>query len=401
MLIHSLPIRSVRVLLLGFFVLLLSGCGGGGGSGGSGSGGLIGTSPGTLKLALQAVATGLDSPVFLTAPTGDARLFIVERSGKIRIVQNATLLTAPFLDISNRTTTDNERGLLSMAFHPQFATNGLFFVFYTDVFGDLVIERFSVPQANANVANLLSGLRILTIPHPTFGNHNGGLVAFGPDGFLYVGTGDGGGAGDPFGNAQNTNSLLGKLLRIDVNAATVAQPYTIPLSNPFINQTGTRPEIWAYGLRNPWRYAFDATLLYIADVGQNRREEVDVAGVGQAGLNYGWNITEGTLCFRGDPCNRQGITLPIFEYDHSNNRCSITGGYVYHGTAIPEVQGRYFYSDFCAGQLQSFLQVNGTATEQKDWGIQNIGSILSFGEDAQRELYLLSGNGTVFRIVRE
>ncbi|MDP3844460.1 MAG: PQQ-dependent sugar dehydrogenase [Oxalobacteraceae bacterium] len=399
--IHSLPIKSVRVLLLGFFVLLLSGCGGGGGSGGSGSGGLIGTPPGTLKLALQAVATGLDSPVFLTAPAGDARLFIVERSGKIRIVQNATLLTAPFLDISNRTTTDNERGLLSMAFHPQFATNGFFFVFYTDVFGDLVIERFSAPQANANVANLLSGLRILTIPHPTFGNHNGGLVAFGPDGFLYVGTGDGGGAGDPFGNAQNTNSLLGKLLRIDVNAATVAQPYTIPLSNPFINQTGTRPEIWAYGLRNPWRYAFDATLLYIADVGQNRREEVDVAGVGQAGLNYGWNITEGTLCFPGDPCNRQGITLPIFEYDHSNNRCSITGGYVYRGTAIPEVQGRYFYSDFCAGQLQSFLHVNGTATEQKDWGIQNIGPILSFGEDAQRELYLLSGNGTVFRIVRE
>lgn len=398
---RSMPIKAARVLLLSFLVLLFTACGGGGGSGGGGGGGLTAIPPETLKLALQPVATGLDSPVFLTAPSGDTRLFIVERSGKIRIVQNATLLVTPFLDISDRTTTDNERGLLSMAFHPQYATNGFFFVFYTDINGNLVIERFSARLSSANVANPLSGLRILTIPHPTFGNHNGGLVAFGPDGFLYLGTGDGGGAGDPFGNAQNTNSLLGKLLRIDVNAATVAQPYTIPPTNPFINQSGKRPEIWAYGLRNPWRYAFDTTLLYIADVGQNRREEVDIAGVGHAGLNYGWNITEGTLCFPGDPCNKQGITLPIIERDHLNNRCSITGGYVYRGTAIPEMQGRYFYSDFCAGQLQSFFNVNGTATEQKDWGIQNVAPILSFGEDAQHELYLLSENGNVYRIVRE
>ena len=355
---------------------------------------------GAIALALQQVATGLDSPLFLTTPAGDARLFVVERPGRIRIVQNGELLSTPFLDIHNRTTTDGERGFLSMAFHPQYATNGLFYVYYTDLNGDIAIDRFSVSAANPDVADPLSVVRVLFIPHPTFSNHNGGLLAFGTDGFLYIGTGDGGGGGDPAANAQNTNTLLGKLLRIDVGAAV--QPYAIPASNPYANQAGKRGEIWAYGLRNPWRYSFDAAagLLYIADVGQGRREEVDVTGVDQAGLNYGWNIMEGMLCYPGDPCDRQGLTPPVLDYDHGAG-CSITGGYVYRGNTIPELRGRYFYSDLCAGWLKSFLYSNGAATEQTDWNIQNVAPIYSFGQDAQGELYILSGNGTVYRIVRQ
>jgi glucose/arabinose dehydrogenase len=241
----------------------------------------------------------------------------------------------------------------------------------------------------------------LSIPHPEFGNHNGGLLSFGPDGYLYLGTGDGGGSGDPLGNAQNTNSLLGKMLRIDVNASTVIGPYTIPPSNPFVNQDGKRPEIWAYGLRNPWRYAFDApsNLLFIADVGENRREEVDVASVIQAGLNYGWNIMEGIVCFAVDPCDRQGLSPPVIDYDQAGNGCSIIGGYVYRGSAIPALQGRYFYSDLCAGWLKSFVYVNGAATEQTTWDVENVAPVYSFGQDAQNELYVLSGNGSVYRIV--
>jgi glucose/arabinose dehydrogenase len=395
----SMSINYLRTLLPNLLLMLVISCSGGGAAtdGASPAPG----NPGRLGLTLQQVVTGLDNPVFLTAPTGDARLFIVERSGRIRIVQNGTLLAAPFLDIHDRTTTDNERGLLSLAFHPQYAANGLFFVYYTDPNGDLVIERFSVSSAGSSVADSLSGVRILSIPHAEFGNHNGGLLSFGPDGYLYLGTGDGGGSGDPLGNGQNTSSLLGKMLRIDVNASTSAEPYTIPPSNPFINQNGKRPEIWAYGLRNPWRYAFDApnNLLFIADVGENRREEVDVASVGQAGLNYGWNIMEGTACFAGDQCDRQGLSLPVIDYDHAGNGCAITGGYVYRGSAIPAMQGRYFYSDLCAGWLKSFVYVNGAAAEQTTWDIQNVAPVYSFGQDAQNELYLLSGNGSVYRIV--
>ncbi|MFC3110583.1 PQQ-dependent sugar dehydrogenase [Undibacterium arcticum] len=358
-------------------------------------------------MALQTVATGLSSPLFLTAPSADARLFIVERPGRIRIVQDGALLPIAFLDIRNRTTVDGERGVLSLAFDPQYASNGFFYVYFTDLDGNIAIERFSTSVLNPNVADPLSSLRIMSIPHPDFSNHNGGLLAFGPDGDLYIGTGDGGSAGDPHGNAQNTNSLLGKLLRIDVSASTAVQPYAVPASNPFINQNGKRPEIWAYGLRNPWRYAFDAAtnLLYIADVGQERREEVDVASANAGGLNYGWNIMEGTLCYPSGACNQQGLRLPVLEYAHddtvSNSVCSIIGGYVYRGSAIPELRGSYLYSDLCAGWLKSFAYLNGAATHQMDWGNQGVGLILSFGEDAQQELYLLSDNGSVYRIVRK
>jgi hypothetical protein len=326
----------------------------------------------------------------------------VERPGRIRIVQNGSLLATPFLDISARTTTDGERGLLSMAFDPQFAANGLFYVYYTDPDGSIAIERYAVSAADPNRADPASALRLLSIPHPGASNHNGGLLAFGPDGFLYIGTGDGGGSGDTFGNGQNLNSLLGKLLRIDTRASSTAQPYAIPPANPFINQSGRRPEIWAYGLRNPWRYAFDAAagLLYIGDVGEQRREEVDVARVDQAGLNYGWNIMEGTLCFASDPCNSQGLVLPVLDYGHDSG-CSIIGGYVYRGSAIPELQGRYFYSDLCTGFLKSFLYANGAVSEQRSWTVQNVTPVYSFGQDAQNELYLLSAKGVVYRIVRQ
>lgn len=357
-----------------------------------------------LALRLQEVVSGLNAPIFLTAPPADSRLFILERAGRIRVVQNGNLLATPFLDISSLTTTSGERGLLSLAFHPQYASNGYFFIYYTNLAGDIVIERRQVSAGNANVADPLSALTILTIAHPGFSNHYGGLLSFGPDGYLYAGTGDGGGAGDPPGNAQNTNVLLGKLLRLDVGASSMAQPYTIPPGNPFAGTAGGRGEIWAYGLRNPWRYAFDvpARLLYIADVGQANREEVNARAVGQAGNNYGWNIMEGTQCYNSASCNQAGLVLPVVEYGHdSAGGCSITGGYVYRGTALPELAGQYLYSDYCSGWLKSFSYSNGAASAVTDWGIANVGNILSFGQDAQNELYMLSGTGRVYRIVRQ
>ncbi|MGK5018311.1 PQQ-dependent sugar dehydrogenase [Janthinobacterium sp. HLS12-2] len=357
-----------------------------------------------LALALQEVASGLSAPIFLTAPPGDSRLFILERPGRIRVVQNGGLLATPFLDISSLTSTSGERGLLSMAFHPQYASNGYFFLYYTNLAGDIVIERRQVSAGNANVADPLAALTILTIPHPTFSNHYGGLLSFGPDGYLYAGTGDGGSAGDPSGNAQNTNVLLGKLLRLDVNASTVAQPYAIPPGNPFAGMPGARGEIWAYGLRNPWRYAFDmpAQLLYIADVGQANWEEVDVRPMGQAGNNYGWNIMEGAHCYNSSSCTQAALVLPAIEYSHdAAGGCSVTGGYVYRGSALPELAGQYLYSDYCSGWLKSFSYGNGTASAVTDWGITNVGNILSFGQDAQNELYMLSGTGKVYQIVRK
>jgi glucose/arabinose dehydrogenase len=299
--------------------------------------------------------------------------------------------------------TAGEGGLLSMAFDPQYAVTGFFFVYFTEASGDIAIERFRVSAGNPNAADP-APLRILTVTHRAFGNHKGGLVAFGTDGFLYVAPGDGGGGGDPLGNGQNLNTLLGKLLRIDVGNASVAQPYAIPPQNPFAGQADRRGEIWAYGLRNPWRYAFDEAtgLLYIGDVGQNRREEVNVAAAGAAGLNYGWNIAEGSLCFPIDPCDLAGLTPPVLEYAHdASGGCSITGGFVYRGVAIPELQGRYFYSDFCNGWLRSFVHVEGAAIEQVDWNIPAVGQIFSFGQDGAKELYMLASTGRIHRIVRQ
>jgi glucose/arabinose dehydrogenase len=395
---------------------VLAGCGGSSGDGARPATGSTGLSsepaeqPATAftrppaetapALAVKAVAGGLSSPVFLTAPDGDTRLFIVERGGSIRIVQDGGLLPVPFLDIRGRTTTDGERGLLSMAFDPAYAANGFFYVYYTDLRGDIAIERYRV-SANPAQADSLSAVRILSIPHPQFSNHNGGLLRFGPDGYLYVGTGDGGSQGDPFANAQNTGVLLGKLLRIDVSAISAGTPYAIPATNPFLNQPGKRAEIWAYGLRNPWRYAFDAStsLLYIADVGQNKREEIDIASTVQGGLNYGWNVMEGNVCFTGDACDSRGLTLPTLEYSHDDGACAIVGGFVYRGAAIPGLQGVYLYSDLCAGWIKGLRYENGAAVVGMDFGTLASGSMLSFGEDAQHELYLLTAEGNVYRIV--
>ena len=365
-------------------------------------------SAGTFTLALSQVGNTFDNPTFVTAPSGDERLFVVERDGIIRVLQNGTAgtpLAVPWLDIRARVFTGGEGGLLSMAFDPDFGRNGYFYVYYTDLQQNIVVERFGTSQL-PNVADATSGLVILRIPHPQYTNHFGGLVAFGPDGLLYVGTGDGGGAGDPFGNAQNLAVMLGKLLRVDVRSANAGQPYAIPPGNPYLNQPGTRPEIWASGLRNPWRFAFDTSGLYIADVGQNEREEVNITALAQAGANYGWDIMEGTRCYGSTNCNRSGLVLPAFEYEHGANNangCSITGGYVYRGSALPELAGRYLYSDYCGGYLKSFLAPGGGASsvsEARDWNITGAGQVVSFGRDGAGELYIVSANGRIYRIVR-
>lgn len=358
---------------------------------------------GALALGLREVARA-DNAVFVTAPDGDGRLFIVERGGRIRIMRDGRMLTLPFLDISGRISMQGEGGLLSMAFHPQFASNGYFFVYYTDFDRNIVVDRYSV-SSNRDIAAPTSGLQIISIAHPAFTNHYGGLAAFGPDGFLYLGTGDGGGAGDPQRNGQNLASLLGKMLRLDVNNSTASNRYAIPPSNPYVGMSSRRNEIWASGLRNPWRFAFDTTGLYIADAGQDRREEINIATLSQSALNYGWNLMEGSLCFGTATCNQAALALPAFEYDHGANGingCSIIGGYVYRGKAMPELAGRYFYSDFCGGYLKS-LQAAGSGNgvrEHVDWNIPDIGNVVSFGRDADGELYIVGSDGRIHKIIR-
>ena len=353
--------------------------------------------PGSFSLAVTQVAEGLSNPVYLSAPAGDSRLFIVEQPGRIRIVKAGALLPTPFLDITDRVRDGGERGLLSLAFDPAYATNGRFYVYYTDAQGDIVVDRHTV-SANADVASIAAD-RVITVQHRMAGNHNGGLVMFGPDGMLYMGTGDGGGGGDPEDNGQNINSLLGKLLRLDVSSL----PYTIPTGNPFASAEGA-DEIFAYGLRNPWRFAFDGTgagaLLYIADVGQNNWEEVHVVPASTTGANYGWRIMEGAHCFSPSTgCETSNKVVPVVEYNHSQG-CSITGGFVYRGAAIPELQGHYLYSDYCGGWLRSFKYSNGTVTTQQEHSVGNLGNVLSFGVDAAGELYILSGNGRVYKLVK-
>lgn len=354
----------------------------------------------TAPLALTAldVVTAVN-PVFLTAPPGDSRLFVVERAGRIRIVQDRNFLVAPLVDLSTRVFTGGEGGLLSMAFDPAFAANGHLYLYYTDLAENIVVERMTVP-ANGNVADPASSLVILRIAHPGYQNHFGGQLAFGPDGYLYLGTGDGGGSGDPSRNAQNLNVLLGKMLRLDVRAASASQPYVIPADNPTAGQQGRRGEIWASGLRNPWRFSFDDGALWIADVGQDRREELNVAPVAAGGLNYGWNIVEGSQCYGALSCDQRGLRAPVFDYDHSGGGCSITGGYVYRGAALPELAGHYFYSDYCAGFVKSLTVSGGVAGNGRDWGIANLGNVVSFGQDGQGELYLISGTGKIYKLAR-
>ena len=349
-----------------------------------------------LQLGLQLVVGGLANPVFLTAPDGDARLFVVERSGRILIVKSGALLSTPFLDIRARVNSVGERGLLSIVFDPQYATNGYFYAYYVNQSGGMTVERFN-STPGSDVAGASAGI-VIAFPHGG-DNHHGGLIAFGLDGMLYVAPGDGGCCNDPQNNAQNTATLLGKILRIDVRTL----PYTIPPGNPFIGQALARAEIWAYGLRNPWRYSFDAQagMIYIGDVGQDTREEVDVAPATAASRNYGWRLMEGMACFNpATNCNTSSsLMLPVLEYLHSEG-CSVIGGYVYRGSAIPELWGHYLYSDYCQGWLRSFRSVAGGTTDRRTWAGVSAPSTVSFGQDAAGELYMI-GNGSVSRIVRQ
>jgi glucose/arabinose dehydrogenase len=351
---------------------------------------------GETAIRLQQVAEGLQSPVHLTAPANDTRLFIVEQPGRIRIVRNGSLLPTPFLDLTEKVSAGGERGLLSVAFHPQYVTNGTFFVNYTDSRGDTRIERYRV-SADPNRADPTSAELVLAVAQP-FSNHNGGLAAFGPDGKLYIGMGDGGGGGDPQETGQDPLRMLGKLLRIDVDAG---RPYVIPPNNPYAGGSNPLPEIWASGLRNPWRFSWDRTanLLYMADVGQNRLEEINVVPAGQGGVNYGWDVMEGSDCFEpSSGCTRTGLTLPVAEYTHTDG-CSVTGGFVYRGQDIPGLRGHYFYADYCQGWIRSFRYANGAATEARSWEVENVGNVSSFGEDARGELYVISHSGAVYKIV--
>src|SRR6267154_2443618 len=357
--------------------------------------------PNFRLLEVVGSAAGLSSPIDLQAPPGDTRLFIAERPGRICVVQNGTLLATPFLDISSRVTTQGEAGLLSFAFDPQFSTNRFVYVHFIEptgnANGDIVVERYQVLSSNSNLLDTSSVQPVIRIPHRDANNHYGGRVAFGPDGMLYLSAGVGGGGNNQFGHAQDAASHLGKLLRIDVSTL----PYTIPPNNPVWPNNVGQNENWAIGLRNPFRYAFDGAQLYIADVGQDQREEIDVVQANASGLNYGWSIIEGLRCFpNGGQCNTMGLTPPVYDYDHSQG-CAIIGGYVYRGAAIPELQGQYLFSDFCSGFVRSLSFSNGVATVKE--ATVNAGSfaVQSFGQDGAGELYILTGDGRVLRIAKQ
>lgn len=363
-------------------------------------------SPSRAQLTAAPVVTDLSRPVSLTAPPGDDRLFIVELGGTIRVTDRDGTARGTFLDLTGAVSTGSERGLLGLAFAPDYATSGRFYVSYTDGNGDSQLMRYRV-GGDPDRADPASATRVLTVAQPA-SNHNGGDLAFGPDGMLYFGLGDGGGSGDLDNNAQNDQSLLGKLLRLDVSGNG---GYTIPPDNPFVGQA-PRDEIWAKGLRNPWRWSFDRSTgdLYLADVGQGAWEELNVQPAGAAGgRNYGWRLMEGDACYNpSSGCDPGGLTGPVFAYAHSGDApvgCSITGGFVYRGAAIPAVAGQYFFADFCTARLWSVTWDGaGGATGFHDWTdvaapAGGFGAIAGFGQDGRGELYVLDyGTGIAYRL---
>ena len=348
----------------------------------------------TGTIGLQSFATGFAAPVDI-AHCGDSRLFVVEQDGLIKILNaNGTTNATPFLNLTALTNQSGEQGLLGLAFHPNYAANGYFYVNYTrSSDGATVIARYAVDAGNPNIANP-TGTILLTIAQP-FSNHNGGTLKFGPDGYLYIGMGDGGNGGDPGNRAQNINELLGKMLRIDVNSGT---PYGIPATNPYVGVAGA-DEIWAIGLRNPWKFSFDRTTgdLWIADVGQNLYEEVNRAASTESGLNYGWRCYEGNAAYNTTGCPSQNtMKSPLLVTNHSSGFCSITGGYVYRGTQFPNFQGKYFFSDYCKAQI-GMSDASGNVTFSTTFSGNNF---VTFGEDAAGELYVASiGNGTIYKII--
>ena len=357
--------------------------------------------PPTVRgLRVEPVVAGLDRPVHAAhAGDGSGRLFVVEKPGRIRIVRDGVLLPEPFLDITPLVRSDgNEQGLLSVAFHPDYAANGRFFVVYTAPNSDVVLAAYRV-SPDPNRADPASGTPLLAVPKP-FEDHNGGLARFGPDGYLYLGIGDGGASTAHQGNAQNLSLLLGKILRLDVDRVPPGQPYAVPRDNPFVGDPAVRPEIWAYGLRNPWRFAFDPATgdLFIADVGFHHFEEVDVQPAGApAGRNYGWDWFEGRDCYTHEPrgCDPTGLVPPVVEYRQPG--CSaIVGGEVYRGNAIPPLAGAYLYADFCSGRLW------GLARDGDGWAVSGpVATGLtptSFGVDEAGELYVTDIGGTLYRV---
>ena len=352
--------------------------------------------------AFEKIADGLQGPVDLVhAGDGSGRLFVVEKDGTIRIIKDGEVLIEPFLEIEDRTSKGGERGLLGLAFHPNYADNGLFYINYTNASGDTVVAQYSVSN-DAAKADKASEQILLTITQPE-GNHNGGDLAFGPDGYLYVATGDGGGGGDrhgEIGNGQDLTTLLGKLLRIEVGNNS----YATPNSNPFIGNADARDEIWAYGLRNPWRFSFDRETgdLYMGDVGQNAYEEINFqAADSQGGENYGWRIMEGFNCYEPrNGCDKTGLVEPILEYDHSLGS-SITGGYVYRGETLSDLVGSYFYGDYSSGRIWQAKQQND-GSWQEDLFMDTDYGISSFGEDEAGELYLVDlRGGGVYRLTAQ
>jgi glucose/arabinose dehydrogenase len=349
--------------------------------------------PNAVRVDAQVVASGFDAPLQVTnAGDSSGRLFVVEQDGLIWVLHGRRVIEPPFLDISEKTEGTGEQGLLGLAFHPAFESNGRFFINYTDNEGDTVVAEYRA-RPGADRADAGSERVLLTIDQP-YPNHNGGGLAFGPDDYLYIATGDGGSGGDPMGNGQSLSTLLGKLLRIDVDARTRDLPYGIPSDNPFANRDG-RDEIWAYGLRNPWRFSFDGDTLWIGDVGQSAMEEIDRAPASMAGINYGWNLVEGTSCFEIDPCNEKDLWPPVATYGHDQG-CSVTGGYVYRGRMHPELTGGYFFSDYCSGLIWAMpAEGRGRAVVVADTGR----FISSFGEDEAGEIYLTDLNsGDILRL---
>lgn len=348
-------------------------------------------------IELDLIQNGFNNPVNLQN-AGDERLFVVEQGGRIKIMQpNGDVNADLFLDISSQISSGGERGLLGLAFHPDYSNNGFFYVYYTKPNGDSQISRFSVDSNNPDLADPGSELPLLDFEQP-FSNHNGGCLAFGPDGFLYISSGDGGSGGDPGNRAQNTTLLLGKLLRIDIDTPSGGNNYSIPPDNPFAGSTANAQEIWAYGLRNPWKFSFDSANgdIWIGDVGQGEVEEIDKAALIDAGLNYGWRCYEGSEPFNTAGCPPVAdLTFPIAEYSSASNtsNCSITGGNVYRGTEYPDFVGLYFFADVCSGLIGTVDQ-NGNLTEHGTFG----GSWVSFGEDVNNELYIVSITGSISRV---
>jgi glucose/arabinose dehydrogenase len=353
---------------------------------------------------VELMTSQLNQPVHVThAGDGSGRLFVVEKRGRIVVLRDGVRLQTPFLDITPLVNSGgSEQGLLGLAFHPSYAANGLFYVNYTDRngIGDTVVARYQVRADNPDVADPNSAVTLLGIEDPAT-NHNGGNLVFGPDGYLYIGMGDGGRAGDPWGNAQNKSVLLGKMMRLDVDGGL---PYAIPPDNPFVNEPDARAEIWAYGLRNPWRYSFDRATgdLYIADVGQNAWEEIHLQrGGAGGGQNYGWNRMEGSHCFPANrACDPSLYEQPIAEYGSSQG-CSIIGGFVYRGPSFPQLHSFYFYGDFCSGRIWG-LREQAPGDWQHRELLRSPLRISSFGEDEAGEIYLtsLSDNG-LYRLMAE